>query len=487
MSNIVWAASEVFPYAKTGGLADVSGALPQSLAERGHKVSVIMPYYPQVMKNFNKDIVIKKKLLGVPFGWGTEWAQILEHKINENLSIYFIEFHQFFDRPTLYDYDGVEFSDNAERFIFFSRAVMQAVLALELKPDILHTNDWHTALCNVYLKSHLYEEFDNFKNCKSILTIHNIGYQGVFNKSNILWTNLGWEYFNYHCLEFYDQINLMKAGVLTADVVNTVSPTYAAEILTAEYAFNLENPLQQRASEGKLRGIVNGIDIEEWNPEKDKELPFNYSISKIAGKAKCKKALQKEFGLPVSPKTPLFGIVSRLAIQKGIDVFLEAVEDMLIYDDIQFAIVGSGDKVLQGWLNALANKYPNKISFFSGYSNKKAHLVEAGCDAFIMPSRYEPCGLNQLYSMRYGTIPIVRATGGLEDTVINYEYSNIKDATGFKFWDLNPDALRGTMRWAASIFRDDRKSFNQIRKNGMSQDFSWEHTAKDYENLYDNV
>lgn len=486
--NIVWTTSEAAPYAKTGGLADVSYSLPYALAENGHNVSVFMPYYPQVMAEKCDDTECVYELLGVPFGEGNEeWAQIRRHKISDNLSFYFIAFDRFYDRPKLYDWQGVEYSDNAERFIFLSRAIMQAVLALDIKVDVLHSNDWHTALCNVYVKSDLYNKYKNFSETKSILTIHNIGYQGVFDKANLPLTGLSWDYFNVNCFEFYDRINFLKAGVMTSDMVTTVSPTYAEEILSTEYGFDLEQPLQHRAAEGKLRGILNGIDVLEWNPEVDKLIPYNFSHNDLAGKVLCKAELQKKLGLEVRPDVPVYGVVSRLAHQKGLDVFLECIEEMLEEDDVQFAIIGSGDPAQEAALAKYAKAYPSKFGCHIGYSNKLAHMVEAGADFFVMPSRYEPCGLNQMYSMRYGTVPIVRATGGLEDSVINYSGSRVNNATGFKLYDLYPASLRHTMRWAASVYRDDKSAFEEIVINGMKMDFSWESTAVEYEELYQHA
>ncbi len=486
--NIVWTTSEAVPYAKTGGLADVSYSLPYALAENGHNVSVIMPYYPQVMGDQCADTERVYELLGVPFGDGNEeWAAIRQHKVTDKLSFYFIEYDKYYDRPRLYDWGGSEYADNAERFIFLSRAIMQAILALDIKVDVLHTNDWHTALCNVYLKSDLYCSYRNFSEAKSVMTIHNIGYQGVFNKFNLFKTGLSWEYFNFQCLEFYDQLNFLKAGVLSADMVTTVSPTYAEEILSPEYGFNLDNALKHRAVKGKLRGILNGIDIQEWAPETDKLIPHNYSHKDLSGKALCKAELQKEFGLEVRQDVPVYGVVSRLASQKGLDVFIESIDEMLKNDDVQFVVIGSGESWQEAALADFTKKYPNQFGCYIGYSNKLAHMVEAGADFFVMPSRYEPCGLNQMYSMRYGTVPIVRSTGGLEDTVLNYSADNLDSATGFKFYDLYPAALRGTMRWAASVYRNDKAAFEKMILNGMTTDFSWHLTAMEYEELYQHA
>ena len=484
--NIVWITSEAVPYAKTGGLADVSSALPKALATRGHNVSVIMPYYPQVMKELAQKTTVTHELLEVPFGRSTEWAQIREHKIQDDLSFYFIEYNNFFDRPTLYDYNGVEFEDNASRFIFFSRATMQAVLALELKPNILHTNDWPTSLCNVYLKTPLYWHETNFKDCRSVLTIHNIGYQGIFGKSNLFLTGLGWEYFNDSCLEYYDQLNFLKAGIMTADIVNTVSPTYAREILTAEYGFALDGPLQHVACRNRLRGILNGIDVDEWNPMTDTLLPANYSVDDLSGKTSCKEILQKEFGLNIDSSVPVLGIVSRLAAQKGIEVFSSVIESILHEDNVQVAILGTGDPGLEGHLSSLNGKYPGRFSVHIGYDNRLAHLIEGGSDFFVMPSRYEPCGLNQMYSMRYGTVPIVRSTGGLEDTVTNYDHEKLENSTGFKFYDLTYDGLKNTLKWAVSVYYDEPDNFKRVIYNGMTKDFSWDKTASEYEAMYED-
>ena len=483
--NIVWVASESVPFAKTGGLADVSASLPAALAKRGHQVGVILPYYPQQMGHLNLTFDGRHDLLGVPFGNGVEWASVRIKKQSPNLTYYFIEFNRFFDRATLYDWNGQEYSDNAQRFIFFSRAAMQCILALGLNPDILHLNDWHCALCAVYLRSALYSNEPAFRSCKSVMTIHNIGYQGNFDKGNLFWTGLGWEYFNWHCLEFYDRLNLLKGGIMCADMVSTVSHTYAEEILSPEYGFALDPSLRHRAYQGRLRGIANGIDAEDWNPATDRRLPAKFTGKNLSGKNTCKRALQRRFHLPERRGVPLFGILSRLAYQKGLDVFAAALEDMLYHNDFQFVLIGSGDPGLQDHFRYLAWKYPEKLGVFIGYaSDSDSHLLEAGSDFFIMPSRYEPCGLNQMYSMRYGTLPIVRQTGGLADTVQNYSPENLMHSTGFVFHDLTPDALRGTIRWAAGLYREEPEAIRQMRKNGMTTDFSWDHTAAQYEKMY---
>ena len=486
--NIVWVSSEVHPFAKTGGLADVVASLSLQQSKMGHKVSVIMPYYRQQINRLNIKFDKCYNLLGVPFGFHTEWAQLLEHKVSKNLTFYFIEFDRFYDRQTLYDYNGSEYSDNGQRYIFFSRAAMEAVKMLNIKADILHANDWHSALCCVYLKSDIYRNHIAFKNCRSILTIHNIGYQGRIDKSNMYWTNLGWEYFNFQCLEYYDGINLLKGGIMTADMVNTVSPTYADEILSNDYSFGLDGALRHCASRGKLRGIINGIDDERWNPATDNFLKANYNAKTITkGKAQCKTQLQKDFNLPIRADVPLLGTVSRLAEQKGLDVLAKVMEKFLRNNDVQFVLLGDGDTYLENFFQYLQQRYPAKVGIYLGYNGKLAHEIEAGCDMFLMPSRYEPCGLNQMYSMRYGTVPIVRATGGLEDTVHCYSQGNLKKATGFKFYDLHVNALRNTIEWACDVYCNKPKDFKKMQINGMKEDFSWKHTAKLYELLYEDA
>ncbi len=482
--NILFAASEAFPYAKSGGLADIMHSLPKALAEAGHKVSVVLPYYPQIMKELCGKLKVRYDQFDVQLGDTLEKTRIYEDRINKKLTYYFVEYNRFYDRPKLYDWAGEEYADNAERYIFLCRATMDLAIALNLKLDILHTNDWHTSLCNVYLKSDLYSGNANFAKCKSVVTIHNIGYQGIFDKANLYWTGLGWEYFNHTCLEYNGCLNFLNAGILTADMVSTVSPTYAKEILTHEFAFNLEGSLAHVADRNKLKGIINCIDTYEWNPEIDPLIPANYTLKSLAGKKKCKKALQKKFGLPQKAKTPIFGIVSRLATQKGIDIFCDAIWSMLEQDDCQFVILGSGEQWLHDRLDFLAKSFPKKIGVYMGYDNKLAHMVEAGVDMFVMPSRYEPCGLNQMYSMRYGTVPVVRATGGLEDTVENYDPKTIDSSTGFKFNLLTVDALLNTLRWAEAIYATRPDHFSQMMENGMKQDFSAKHMAKEYEQMY---
>lgn len=485
--NILWVTSEAVPFAKTGGLADVSGALPEALAARGHNVTVFMPYYPQQMGKLQISFDQNYDMFGVPLYGRTEWCGLHVYRKSQNLTFYFLEYQNFYDRPRLYDWCSKEYDDNAERFTLLSRGAMEAAVHFRLNPDIIHANDWHSALCCVYLRSSLYGGLYDFRNTRSILTIHNIGYQGIFPKEKLYATGLGWEYFNYTCLEFHDRLNLLKGGIMTADMVNTVSPTYAREILSPDYSFGLDPSLQCREQAGRLRGIINGIDVTEWDPAKDPLLPegCTFTPETMAGKAKCRSLIRKEFGLPDKPEIPLFASISRLAWQKGLDVLAGSLETLLSQDDFQFILFGSGEKSLEDAFHYYAQKYPEKFAFYAGYApDRLSHLLEAGADFFIMPSRYEPCGLNQMYSMRFGTLPIVRATGGLADTVIN---CGKEGATGFVFDELYPQALINTIRWAASIRQDKPESFRKIRHNAMTRDFSWNRTAEEYERMYEDA
>ncbi len=487
--NIYWITAEAVPFAKTGGLADVSGALPDALADRGHNVSVFMPYWKQQMGGKNIRFTGRFDMLPIPFGPGnTEFATVHFLKVKKGLTFYFLEFNRFFDRPRLYDWNGKEYDDNADRFIFFCRAAMEFAIKMKMKPDILHANDWHAALCCVYRRSWLYDGTRTFRNCRTVLTIHNIGYQGVFWKEKLNCTGLGWEFFNYTCLEYHDCLNFLKGGIMTADMVNAVSPTYAREILSPAYGFTLDDALRNCDARGRLRGILNGIDIKEWDPEHDKHLAHKFSADDLSGKAQCKADLQRLFGLPVRPDAPLFCTISRLASQKGLDVFASGLEHLLYHKDYQFIVIGSGDEYLQNWFNYLHWKYPQKFGVYIGYApDMVSHLAEAGSDFFVMPSRYEPCGLNQMYSMRYGTLPIVRNTGGLADTVVNYVDGNAEKASGFSFYDLTPEALDNTIMWAAGVREREPEAFRRMIRNAMTTDFSWNRTAGNYERMYQDA
>ena len=490
--RIFWCTSEAAPYAKTGGLADVSASLPAALAERGHEVTLIMPYYNWKMNKFSPEYNGGMFALEVPSVEGACYCLVRCLEVKKRLTYCFIEYNRYFDRPSLYDYQGREFEDNAERFIFFSRACMELIRHLGKKADILHLNDWHTALCAAYLKSPLYCNEAVFKECKSVLTLHNVGYQGNFPGEKFACTGLPGEFFRFDALEFYGRLNFLKGGIALADEVNTVSPTYAKEILTSQYGYGLEGALQYCYSCGRLRGILNGIDVKEWDPANDKALPASYTAENMAGKDEAKKALAKYFHISCIGKNgknlPLFGVISRLAAQKGLDVFADVLEELLPGMDARFILIGTGDPHLEWRYRSFAERFPDKFACYIGMADEKlSHLLEAGSDFFVMPSRYEPCGLNQMYSMRYGTLPIVRSTGGLADTVKNYDKNDPSASTGFVFYDLTVQGLRDTIKWAEKTYSDSFEDILLMRKTAMNTDFSWDHTAQQYEEMYSDA
>lgn len=415
--------SETVPFAKTGGLADVVTALSVQLKKMGHDVRVLMPRYYHIDRS-----VLKKHddALGIWLGWGEEWTAVYEGALpGSDVPVYFLDHERFFGRDGIYGHRPDEgFKDNAARFALLSRGAFQLCRMLHWTPDVLHCHDWPSAPACYLLKKE--EQERGFSDTKSILTIHNIGYQGIFPLKDALFLQPETDMMNLSTLEFSGALNFLKAGITTADKITTVSPTYAEEIKRPDFGFNMDGLLNYRSHD--LSGILNGIDYDDWNPETDKYLtPDNYSAEKISGKAAVKKKLQKRMGLKVNQKTPLVGIVSRLVDQKGIRELFEpgsgAVYSVCRDMDVQFAILGSGDVWCEIELSELSEKLPN-LSVNIGYDNALAHMIEAGSDFFLMPSRYEPCGLNQIYSLVYGTLPIVRRTGGLADTVENYDADN---------------------------------------------------------------
>lgn len=477
--KILMCASEVAPFAKTGGLADVVGALPPELAQRGHDVRIAMPFHASIDRTkyeFTKAV----ELLGVPVGYGEKWCSVYETTLpGTQIPVYLFEFHQYFDRKDFYQHDGVDYDDNAERFAFFSRACLQLCKALQFAPDVIHCNDWQTGLIPVYLKTF---EADSplLSRTASVLSLHNVGYQGVFPKEQIAHCQLGWEAFNPNTLEFYGKINYLKAGILWADKVSTVSPTYAQEIQTPEHGWGLEGALRTRSPD--LVGILNGCDYREWDPSRDSFLPQTFDVNDLTGKAECKAELQRRFLLPVKPNVPVIGMVTRLAYQKGVDVLAAAVPQFL-QSEVQFVVLGTGEVWSHFYYGDLPVHYPGKAGAYIGFDEYRAHLVIAGSDFFLMPSRYEPCGLSQLASLRYGTLPIVRSTGGLNDTVENYdEATGFGD--GFKFDHLTPEAIRDTVGWAVSTYYDRPWHIKSMISRAMQKRFRWADSAQRYEDLY---
>ncbi len=481
--NILMAASEVVPFAKSGGLADVAGALPKALRALGHDVRVVMPRYDAV----DREKYALRRMegsLGVPMGSaGEAWAAVDEGRLpGSDVPVYFIEHEGFFGRPGLYDEEGVAYGDNDIRFIFFSKAVMQLAKKLRFRPDVIHANDWHTAAVPVLLNT-TYAFDPDFAHTGALLTIHNLQHQGKFPRRAMELLGVGWEHFNADELEEYGGVNLLKGGIVHADAVNTVSRKYAREIRTAEFGWGLEGLINAKAS--KLYGILNGVDYDEWSPAVDPYIAQTYDSDDLSGKAVCKADLQAHFALPVREDVPLIGLVGRLAEQKGIGLLAGAVWNLMELD-IQIVLLGTGEKWAEHFFSDVASKYPDKFACHIGYRNDLAHRIEAGSDFFLMPSLFEPCGLNQIYSLRYGTLPIVRATGGLDDTIVNYGNDG-RSGTGFKFDAATPEALTGTVRWAVDVWYETPEAIEVLRQNAMRQRFDWEIAAKGYEDLYCHV
>ncbi|HWR14629.1 MAG TPA: glycogen synthase GlgA [Terriglobales bacterium] len=477
--HIVFAASECVPFAKTGGLADVVGALPPELAKLGHQVTVFLPRYKQTKIPTDAKTVIPS--LTVPFDDKYRFCSVIDGGTHSHVQFYFIEYAPFFDREALYGTSLGDYRDNAERFALYCRAVLEACKILGV-PDIFHCHDWQSALIPALLRS-IYEEDPVLEKASTVFTIHNIGYQGVFPADTLPLLMLPWDLFTIGKLEFYGKVNLLKGAIVFADYVTTVSRKYAAEIQTSEFGFGLEGVLKARSA--TLSGILNGVDYGEWNPETDKFIAVNYSHDDVRGKLQCKKDLLAQFGVTqFDPKVPVIGIVSRFASQKGFDLISQAA-DRLAAEEMIVTVLGSGDKDYEDLLRRLNRMFPQKIAVKVAYDNKLAHKIEAGADMFLMPSRYEPCGLNQIYSMRYGTVPIVRATGGLDDTVEAWDPRTGK-GTGFKFSEYTGDAMMTAVHNAVLAFKD-QANWKKLMLNGMTKEFSWGQSAREYVKVYDKV
>lgn len=481
--KILLASAEVTPFAKTGGLADVCGALPLALSELEHEVAVIMPAYQQVHQS-GQQIESTGISLDIPIGNHYVSGELLRSTLpNSNVMVYLVRQDNYFDRKELYRAAGEDYRDNCERFVFFSRAVMEAIHLLDLAPDVLHVNDWQTGLIPAYLKIE-YASARGFENIATVMTIHNLAYQGQFWHWDMLMTGLDWKYFNWREMEFFGRLNLLKTGIVFADAITTVSPRYAQEIQTAEDGAGLHGVIAHRSD--VLSGILNGVDDRVWNPSCDPHLISNYDVSNWQeGKAKCKCALQSEMGLPTRPEVPLIGLVGRLACQKGFDLIGEVLPKWAESEDVQWVFLGTGEPEYHQLLEIIGEKYSDRVGVQLGFSDALAHRIEAGADMFLMPSQYEPCGLNQMYSLKYGTVPIVRATGGLADTVIDANEQNLiaQTANGFSFEHYSPLALDETLRRACKMFGD-VASWQQLVERGMRQDWSWNRSAQNYVDFY---
>lgn len=472
--KILMITSEAVPFSKSGGLADVVGALPPALIERGHDARIIVPAYNTKLKDSGESVCrLSLEMLN-----GIEEVEIRQ-KTLDKVIYYFVCHKVFNERLGIYgDTSFAPYTDNFFRFTLLSKASLQLCEAIGWKPDILHCHDWTAGLVPYFLKVNR-REF--FMGTETVFTIHNLAYQGTFARMDYLHANVRPD----EKLFSNGQVNMLQAGLVFSDYITTVSPTYAKEIQTPEQGCGLDYILQKRKS--KLRGIVNGIDIDEWNPQKDKNIPFHFSKGRMAGKAKLKTEIQQQLGLPVRADVPLFAMISRLAAQKGFDTLLQCLGQILTEMDVQFVIVGTGDSNLENGLKDLAQKHEN-LSVNILFSNKIAHLVEAGSDFFLMPSRYEPCGLNQLYSLRYGTIPIAHRTGGLADTIIDVD-RNPKTGTGILFDDLNPYEIVKSVHRATQLYHqtDGPDTMKELRFRAMDQDFSWKASADEYIAVYSKL
>ncbi|WNG39712.1 glycogen synthase GlgA [Archangium violaceum] len=469
--KILYVASEVTPFSKTGGLGDVAGSLPAALAELGHEVKIVTPRYSSIKTD---QLTPTGHHLELRFPFGIERGPILARRLSPNLEVLFLENEHFYGRGGIYGDAWGEFGDNHRRFAYLSLGALQAAQRLGFHPDIIHVNDWQTGLVPVALQRGY--QGTALARARSVFTIHNLAYQGQFNKHVMEDLGLPWELFNAeHGLEFYDTVNFLKGGIQFADALTTVSPTYAKEIQQPDGGASLDGLLRRR--QGVLTGILNGIDVHEWSPETDTYLPARYGANDLSGKAVCRRELLRRFGLREDTHAPVFGIVSRLAWQKGIDLLLEVLPQAL-HSDIRFVAVGSGEGQYEEGLRALQHHFPQQVGTFIGFDQGLSHLVEAGADFFIMPSRYEPCGLNQMYSLRYGTVPIVRATGGLVDTV-----DGGLDGNGILFEAFHPTALLAALRRAQALYAEPERLL-AFRRRGMGRDFSWAASARKYERLF---
>jgi starch synthase len=479
--RILYISSEVEPFSKTGGLADVAGVLPARIAALGHKVAVFAPYY-RVTRDGGFDIEPLKAQIEVPIRNRVQKAGLALGTLpGSDVPVYFLVHDRYYGRENLYHTPRGDYLDNAERFIFMSRACLEMVKVLKLKVDVIHANDWQSALVPIYLKT-LYADDERLSGAASLLTIHNFAFQGMFWHWDMPLTGLDWKHFNWRELEYYGKVNFLKGGIVYADIVSTVSKTYAKEIQTPEFGQGLEDCLADRAD--SLFGVLNGVDYSAWDPATDGLIPAKYSADDLSGKAECKAHLQKKLGLPQEPRVPLIGMISRLTDQKGLDILAEAAEKILKLG-CQLAVLGTGEEKYHRILEDLVKRYPQKVSVNLAFDNRLAHEIEAGADIYLMPSRYEPCGLNQLYSLRYGTVPVVRKTGGLGDTIRNYTPKGLASgkSTGFVFTKYSGKAMLAVVKKALALYADDA-SWKKLVANGMAQDFSWDGSAKKYVALY---
>ncbi len=476
--HIAFVASECVPFSKTGGLADVVGALPRALAAAGHQISVFTPRYRLTRVPDERPVV---QSITVPFDDRYRFCSIVEGTGYPGVRFFFVEYPPFFDRDGLYGTSSGDFPDNAERFALFCRGVLEGSKVLGV-PDIFHCHDWQSALLPVLLKTQ-YSEDPAFRGAGTVFTIHNIGYQGLFPPEILPLLTLPWDLFTITKMEFFGNVNFLKGALVYSDFVTTVSRRYAQEIQTTEFGFGLEGVLKDRSE--TIAGIPNGVDYDEWNPERDRFTAAHYSPDDLSGKPQCKRDLLTTFGLPEKDvEIPLIGIVSRFAAQKGFDLIGQVI-DRLALENIHFAVLGNGDRLYEEMFMRLVRRVPEKFGVKVAYDNALAHKIIAGADILLMPSRYEPAGLTQVYGLKYGTVPVVRATGGLDDTIDPWD-PRTKKGTGFKFQEYMGDALMRTLHQALAVYRD-RDSWQKLMRNGMAKDFSWKVEAREYIRVYERL
>lgn len=477
---ILFPVSEAAPFAQEGGLGDVAGALPKALKALGHDVRVVLPRYHKIDRD-QWGLNLLSGTLVVPMGIiGNLYCGVSEARLpGSDVPVYFLEHEGFFGREGLYGVEGSGFLDNDNRFTFLSRASLEICKMLNFTPDVIHAHDWHTAAVPVLLTT-LYRNDFFVGNAASVLSIHNMQYQGNFYPGLMDVLGIGWEHFTFLGLEMDNQVNLLKGGLYHATKLSTVSEGYAREIQTEAFGHGLDGVVRERSAD--LVGILNGVDYNEWNPETDHFIPHNYSADDLSGKAVCKQELQKYFGLPERPEVPLFGIVSRLVKQKGVDILAAAIHEILSLD-LQVVLLGNGEPWAHFYFGDIAAMYPDRFRCFIGFSNPLAHQIEAGSDFFLMPSAFEPCGLNQMYSLRYGTLPVVRAVGGLNDSVENFN-EQTGDGTGFTFHTYTAAALFNTVGWAVHTWYHRKDAVARLIQNAMAKRFTWDQSAARYEKLY---
>lgn len=472
---------EATPFAQTGGLGEVLSALPAELAGLGISVDVIMPKYRGIdTTRFD----VRKLDASLEFTLNAKQVSTALWCLDDPRGIryLFLEADNYFDRDYLYGTPEGDYEDNAERFVFLARAAIEWALLDDNHYDIFHAHDWQASLTPVYLRT-LYAGESRLRDSAAVITIHNLGYQGIFWHLDMPLVGVGWEFFTPKHMEFHGKLNFLKSGIVFAEKVNTVSPGYRNEILTPEFGFGLEGILLEKGPD--LTGILNGVDYSVWNPEHDPLIATPYSLSDLSGKSTCKAALQRHANVPEKAEVPIIGMVSRLSSQKGIDILAGAFHN-LMQKDIQLVVLGTGEARYQSIFTEFGREYPDKTGIFLSYDYELAHKIFAGADMLLVPSRYEPCGLNQLYALRYGTVPIVRATGGLTDTVEQYS-ENADTGTGFLFFDENPLSLENAALTAVELFHEKPETWVRLMKRGMQRDFSWKRSAAEYLNLYESA